>query len=191
MPNLQFVRLARREGELASSSQIRQSAVTRIMQLFLLVTSACLASIIALGRAIAADSSPAEQPASPNLTIAQELQTSGTISAADDRSDPSAACETKLTSFVMELDVSLDSKPRSIDPLLNLLQKYFPLEHCNIDVAIRITRQSKYAMPITQSSREHVFAFNSRSENYNGYIVSFGLVKISGNSEYPSVTSQK
>jgi hypothetical protein len=134
---------------------------------------------------------PGRAAASPNLTIAQELQTSGTISAAGDGSDPSAACETKLTSFVTELDALLDSKPRSIDPLLNLLQKYFPLEHCNKDAAIRITRQSKYAMPVTQSWREHVFAFNSRSPNYNGYIVSFGLVNISGNSEYPSVSSPK
>src|SRR5258708_35517148 len=102
------------------------------MQLFLLVTSACLASIIALGRAIAADSSPAEQPASPNLTIAQELQTSGTISAADDRSDPSAPREPKLTCIVMILNVYLHSKHRSIDQLLNLLQNYVHLAHLNI-----------------------------------------------------------
>ncbi|MGP0090889.1 MAG: hypothetical protein ACLPKB_13165 [Xanthobacteraceae bacterium] len=101
------------------------------------------------------------------------------------------SCKTKLASFVTELDALLDSRPRYIDPFIILLKKYFPLIHCDIDEAIAICSQSKYAMPVRVSARYHGFAFNSRTSNYTGYIVSFGLQNETGNSEYPSFKSWK
>jgi hypothetical protein len=41
-------------------------------------------------------------------------------------------CNARLENFVSELDALLDANPRSLEPLLSLLQQHFPLKNCDI-----------------------------------------------------------
>jgi hypothetical protein len=92
----------------------------------------------------------------------------------------------RLKNFVSELDALLDVNPNSLEPLLGLLQKYFPLKHCDIQNAITIGSKSKYFRGAEESQTKYVFVFsNALSGPFSGFNVLFALVKASGDSEHP------
>jgi hypothetical protein len=109
-------------------------------------------------------------------------------SAADTAGANSTSCEDKLTAFVAELDALLGDRTTSLNQMNDLIKKYFPLNHCNIDKAIDIARGSKYALPVGRWRDQTTFGFSSKSENNDGYLVTFILRNSSGDSELPSVT---
>jgi hypothetical protein len=97
-------------------------------------------------------------------------------------------CKTRLGNFISELDALLDVNPRSLEPLLSLLQRHFPLKNCDIETAITISRKSKYFASASEQPTSYVIAFTSAtpaSPPFSGFDVSFGLSKASGDSQYP------
>jgi hypothetical protein len=95
-------------------------------------------------------------------------------------------CKTRLGNFISELDALLDVNPNSLEPLLSLLQRSFPLKNCDIQAAIAICRKSKYLSSVEEGSDRYVFVFsNAFSGAFSGFNVLFSLVKLSGNSQSP------
>jgi hypothetical protein len=95
-------------------------------------------------------------------------------------------CNARMENFVSELDVLLDVNPRSLEPLLSLLQKYFPLKNCDIQNAIVISRKSKYFRGADGGRDRYVFVFsNAFSGPFSGFNVLFSLLKSTGDSEHP------
>jgi hypothetical protein len=113
------------------------------------------------------------------------------VQAADNAPDApahnSSECISKLTNFVGALDSLLASNPPSLFPLYDLLKKYFPLERCDVEEAVKISRRSKFLSSVSESWREYVIVFSSASpaRPHSGFFISFGLVKASGDSELP------
>jgi hypothetical protein len=97
-------------------------------------------------------------------------------------------CSVRLGNFVSELDALLDVNPNSLEPLLSLLQRTFPLKNCDIESAITISRKSKYFASASEQPTSYVIAFTSAtptSPPFSGFDVSFGVSKASGDSQYP------
>jgi hypothetical protein len=95
-------------------------------------------------------------------------------------------CKTRLENFVSELDVLLDVNPNSLEPLLSLLQRSFPLKNCDIETAITISRKSKYFRGAQEGRTNYAFVFtNAFSGPFSGFNVLFSLLKASGDSESP------
>jgi hypothetical protein len=95
-------------------------------------------------------------------------------------------CKTRLENFVSELDALLDVNQNSLEPLLSLLQRSFPLKNCDIDTAIAISRKSKYFVSVEDGGNRYVFVFsNAFSGAVSGFNVLFSLLKASGESESP------
>jgi len=95
-------------------------------------------------------------------------------------------CKARLENFVFELDALLDVNPNSLEPLLSLLKRSFPLKNCDIDTAIAICRKSKYFVSVEDGGNRYVFVFsNAFSGAFSGFNVLFSLLKASGDSESP------
>jgi len=95
-------------------------------------------------------------------------------------------CNARLENFTSELDALLGVNPNSLEPLLSLLQRSFPLKHCDIETAIAICRKSKYLSSVAERPDRYVFVFtNAFSGPFSGFNVLFSLVKPSGDSEHP------
>jgi hypothetical protein len=95
-------------------------------------------------------------------------------------------CKTRLGNFISELDALLDVNPNSLEPLLSLLQRSFPLKNCDIQTAIAVCRESKYLSSVEERPDRDVFVFsNAFSGPFSGFNVLFSLVKPSGDSEHP------
>jgi hypothetical protein len=95
-------------------------------------------------------------------------------------------CKARLENFVSELDALLDVNPNSLEPLLSLLQRSFPLKNCDMETAIAICRKSKYFRGAQEGRTNYVFVFtNAFSGPFSGFNVLFSLVKASGDSESP------
>jgi hypothetical protein len=95
-------------------------------------------------------------------------------------------CSARLGNFISELDALLDVNPNSLEPLLSLLQRTFPLKNCDIDTAIAISRKSKYFVSVEDGGNRYVFVFsNAFSGAFSGFNVLFSLLKASGDSESP------
>jgi len=94
-------------------------------------------------------------------------------------------CNARLENFVSELDALLDVNPNSLEPLLSLLQRSFPLKNCDIETAITISRKSKYFRGAQEGRTNYAFVFtNAFSGPFSGFDVLFSLVKPSGDSEH-------
>jgi hypothetical protein len=94
-------------------------------------------------------------------------------------------CNARLGNFVSELDALLDVNPNSLEPLLSLLQRSFPLKNCDIQTAITICRRSKYFAGLEERPDRYVFGFtNAFSGPFSGFDVLFSLLKPSGDSEH-------
>jgi len=101
-------------------------------------------------------------------------------------------CVTRLRDFIAELDELLNSDPHSIRPVFNLLNRYFPLENCDINEAIKICRQSKYFRGVDEQPKSYVIWFSSAGFfQHPGVFVTFSLLKESGNSRFPSAKFNK
>ncbi len=99
-----------------------------------------------------------------------------------------AECKTRLENFIAELDAILTENPNSLEPLLTLLEKHFPLKNCDVMDAISITSQSRYFTSVEEQPRMYVFSFSnasSTSRSSSGFDVIFGLSKVSGDSQLP------
>jgi hypothetical protein len=57
---------------------------------------------------------------------------------------PKESCVDRFAVFVRELDVLLESNPSRIGPVHGLLDKFFPLEGCDIETIIEIARRSRF-----------------------------------------------
>jgi len=100
---------------------------------------------------------------------------------------PSSDCSTKLHHFVTELDKVLTSNPRSIDPLLSLLNEHLPLRECAIGEVISICRSSRYYIGVGDNVTAYVLSFNSGYVfEGGGFHVQFSIEKEGGNSRLPS-----
>ena len=77
----------------------------------------------------------------------------------------SRECAVKLKDFILELDKLLASNPSYVYPVLDLLKKYFPMEKCNTEEDIRISRNSKFFSHVSETETYCVIAFDSK-----GYI---------------------
>lgn len=98
----------------------------------------------------------------------------------------SLGCEAKLEKFVIELDELFNSPPRASDPFHELIDRYFPLKHCDAQAVLAIVRKSKYLVQVYETWREYTFSFVA-----HGFVVGFGLLKESGDSELPSASAKK
>ncbi len=120
-------------------------------------------------------------------TIAAYSQTSGNNST-DKATVESvrAECADRLTRFVREMDEILTKDPPSVIPLLDLLEKYFPLKGCDAEEAIKICRRSKYIHVVGRDPRSDIIMFSSATfwNRHSGFTVAFSL-KPSGDSYLP------
>jgi hypothetical protein len=98
-----------------------------------------------------------------------------------------AKCADRLTRFILEMDEILTKDPPSVQPLLDLRQKYFPLEGCDLEESMKICRGSKYLVGIERARDFDLFVFNSSKfwNRHSGFMFQFGLRKPSGDSELP------
>src|SRR5262249_5179689 len=96
-------------------------------------------------------------------------------------------CAARLSQFVHEMDNILAEDPRSVGPLLDLLKKYFPIEGCDVEEAIKISRSSKYFVAVSRNIDVDVIVFNNAGffNRHSGFMVQFGLRKPSGDTELP------
>jgi hypothetical protein len=97
-------------------------------------------------------------------------------------------CLDRMKEFVSELDALLDKNPPTLDPFLNLLNRTFPLTGCDIEEVVQIAKKSKYFSSPSHNGSVLVFSFSSASRNsgpFSGFDVSFGISKLTGNTELP------
>jgi hypothetical protein len=73
-----------------------------------------------------------------------------------------AECADRLSRFVHELDDMWTKDPRSVQPFLDLLEKYFPLTGCDVEEALKICRSSKYLEPIDHARDVDVIGLRVR-----------------------------
>lgn len=103
--------------------------------------------------------------------------------------EPSRECETKFAAFVEDLDGLLAKDPATVCPIFDLLNKYFPVEGCNIENAIRISRRSRFFSHVSEEKTYYIIAFDSRGfagPLDPGFHVQISLLKASGNSWLPA-----
>ena len=103
--------------------------------------------------------------------------------------EPSRECETKFAAFVEDLDELLAKDPATVYPVFDLLKKYFPVEGCNIESAIRISRRSQFFSHVSEEKTYYIVAFDSRGfagPLDPGFHVQISLLKASGNSRLPA-----
>jgi hypothetical protein len=103
--------------------------------------------------------------------------------------DSDRECETKFTTFIQELDKLLASDPSTIYPVFDLLNRSFPVEGCDIQGAIRVSRQSRFFSHVSEEITYYVIAFDSRGfagPMDPGFHVQVSLLKASGNSRLPA-----
>lgn len=94
-------------------------------------------------------------------------------------------CTERLEKFVGELDQAI-TDVSSIDVIIGLFKKYFPLEKCDIEKAIKICSKSKYFTGSRDSGTFITITFNRPKTYWRlGVDVSFGLTKDDGNSRLP------
>jgi len=132
---------------------------------------------IALVAAIAASAASAQlsSPATETEVAVRIAQSSG------------SDCAARLVKFVEALDKVLDTNPSSAGPLSALLH-HFPMESCNIDEAIKISRQSKYFFSVSNHTGYYTIRFsNAGFSDGLGFSVTFALLKKSGDTHLPSV----
>jgi hypothetical protein len=76
--------------------------------------------------------------------------------------EPGRECEAKVTAFVEDLDELLARDPPTVYPVLDLLKKYFPVEGCDIESAVRISRRSRVFSHVSEEKTYYIVAFDSR-----------------------------
>jgi hypothetical protein len=98
-------------------------------------------------------------------------------------------CATRIAAFVKELDSLLASDPSTIYPVFDLLNRYFPVEGCDIQDAIGIARESRFFSLVSEEKTYYVIVFDSKGVAgwaNPGFYVQFSLIKTSGNSRLPA-----
>jgi hypothetical protein len=98
-------------------------------------------------------------------------------------------CIVRIPAFVQELDKLLASDPRTIHPVKDLIRSYFPVEGCNIQQAIKTSRNSRFFSHVSEEETYYVIAFDSKGLAGlmdPGLHVQINLLKASGNSWLPS-----
>lgn len=99
---------------------------------------------------------------------------------------PGTDCAARLTKFVKALDGLLGSNPSSEGPISALLEVHFPMEKCDIDEAIKISRQSKFFFSASNHTGYYTIVFNNGGYfDGLGFRVGFAILKTSGNSYLP------
>jgi hypothetical protein len=122
-----------------------------------------------------------------NVAVAKVLQTHLSVGNRVDL-EPERDCATTLEAFVKNIDDVLATKPRNILDVHTVLNRYFPLRGCKIDVAFGILKKSKYFRSVGMNGpKTHVFVLNSETAFSPGVVVSFGLTD-TGDSHLPSAT---
>jgi hypothetical protein len=102
---------------------------------------------------------------------------------------PDNACLARFEAFIRELDLLLASNPPAVTPLHDLINRYFPVEACDIEKAIEISRQSRFFSYTSEAPRYYLIAFDTRGSSSifdTGYHVQIGFLKTTGNSWLPS-----
>jgi|SRR4051812_28970970 hypothetical protein len=97
-------------------------------------------------------------------------------------------CLDRMKEFVLELDALLDKNPPTLEPFLDLLKRTFPLTGCDTEKVVQIAKMSKYFSSPSHNGSVLVFSFSSASRNsgpFSGFDVSFGISKLTGNTELP------
>src|SRR5262249_10496081 len=88
------------------------------------------------------------------------------LAQAEPPSTDSAGCLVRVRSFVDELTRTFDQRPlTAIDPILELLRRYFPVEHCNIQRTIEIAQNSPYFVEVSESPNVYVILFDSNKSS--------------------------
>lgn len=96
-------------------------------------------------------------------------------------------CSTRLAGFVGKLDELLATQ-HSVAPIQQLFKEYFPLEGCDPDEVVKVSRKSRYFSDLTTRPTIYVISFDSRIHDpHSGIDVQFSLDRQSGNSELPFV----
>jgi hypothetical protein len=120
-----------------------------------------------------------------------QLPNTGGIIRAAESSEPESECALRLTKFEA-LDKVLDSNPSSAAPMVALLQTYFPVEKCDIDLVFKICRQSKFFFDISNHPTYYHFTFNNGGFfDTIGFYVGFALLKSSASSHLPYAQPNK
>jgi hypothetical protein len=96
-------------------------------------------------------------------------------------------CSTRLAEFVGKLDELLSTQ-RSVTPIQQLFKEYFPLEGCDPDEVVKVSKKSRYFSDLTTRPTIFVILFDSRIHDpHSGISVQFSLDRLSGNSRLPFV----
>jgi hypothetical protein len=98
-------------------------------------------------------------------------------------------CATRFPAFVQELDRLLASDPSTIYPVFDLLNRYFPVQGCDIQNAIRVARESRFFSHVSEETTYYIIAFDSRGfagPADPGFHVQLSLLKASGDSRLPA-----
>lgn len=104
----------------------------------------------------------------------------------------SSSCAAGIRTFVTELDGLLAVYPQAYASFYALMDRSFPLKGCAIEEVISICTQSRYFAGAAYNAGHPVIFFDSgKFFPGRGYRVSFGLNKNSGDTEYPSVQSNR
>jgi hypothetical protein len=96
-----------------------------------------------------------------------------------------SGCSERLRGFVEDMDEKLVSSS-SIDPLQEMVRKYFPLSGCNVEEAISIARTSKYFDHVNRAQKDVVIVFRRKNAKGWGFKVIFGLSRDTGDSILPA-----
>lgn len=98
-------------------------------------------------------------------------------------------CPLQYQAFVGALDALLASNPPSVTTVHDLINRSFPIEGCNVQAVLEISRKSRFFSYVSETRHYHLMVFDSKklsSPIDPGYHVQIGFSKDTGNSLLPS-----
>lgn len=90
-------------------------------------------------------------------------------------------CSRTVEQFVTALDKVLDENPNSVFVVTAVVDKYLPVDGCNISDVLSLSRKSKFFSEAYEQFASYTVSFRS-----DRFVVSFGLRKENGNIEFPA-----
>jgi hypothetical protein len=95
-----------------------------------------------------------------------------------------SSCAEKLQRFVVSIDELLSKKVLQHEPYWAVIREYLPPKGCTVEEVISISRTSKFFASPFEEYAAYTIIFKDSDT-----VVSFGLQKGTGNTEYPNIGS--
>jgi hypothetical protein len=96
-----------------------------------------------------------------------------------------AICSIKVQKFIQEIDALLNANHNSVFVFDDPIRKYLPVNGCNVDEVISISKHSKFFVEAYDWLPAYTIFFRNSK-----FDITFGLRKDTGNIEYPAAQTR-